>query len=220
MQPPSRRHPGAMNRCVPSMTARRGYSSKSKATWLRRVQADTHGNSAKRAGFRSRAAAKLLQLDERFSLLRPGISVLELGAAPGSWTQVATRALATRGSHHSVVAVDLHSMDPVAGASVIKADATSAEGWRAICGLLPRHDDGSLRCDLVLSDMAPKASGIRQQDHERSLELCSLALRIGRGCLSEGGALVTKLFQGGSEDRLLRWARRYARLNRSSIAFL
>jgi 23S rRNA (uridine2552-2'-O)-methyltransferase len=182
-------------------------SKKKKGAWLRGVFADTYGNQAKRAGLRSRAAAKLQQLDDKFRLLRPGMVVLDLGAAPGGWTQVAAARVATMGGGQ-VIAVDLTKMDPIPGATTIQADASSVAGMAQIRALLPRRGDGaSGRCDILLSDMAPRTSGNRAKDHERSLELCSLALRGAREFLAEGGTVVAKVFQGGTENELLRWSK-------------
>lgn len=195
---------------------RSGGSSSHTRAWLRKVKQDHHGNRVKRAGFRSRAAAKLLEIDERFSLLRPGQAVLELGCAPGSWTQVAVAKVNSTGflssqPRGSVVAVDISKVRPVEGAIVAQLDPTTAAGLAELRQRLPPSwaaGGGRARCELVLSDMAPATSGNRQHDHEGSLELVMVALRLAEKMLSPGGAVVTKLFQGGAEAQLLRWCRR------------
>ncbi len=162
--------------------------------WLARQLNDPYVRAAKAQGFRSRAAFKLIELDEKHRLLRPGARVVDLGAAPGGWTQVAVRAVGERGK---VVALDLLAMDPVPGAAVLRGDFQDAAAEAAVRAAL----DGP--ADLVLSDMAPNTTGHGMTDHLRIMALAELALDFAFQVLAPGGAFVAKVFQGGSERALL-----------------
>lgn len=151
---------------------------------------------ARRAGYRSRAAFKLLQIDDRDRFLCRGATVVDLGAAPGGWTQVAVERTAPDGR---VVAIDRLAMDPVPGAEVLQADFATEEGLRT----LRRALDGR-PVDVILSDMAPDLSGIKVADQARAMELCDLAVELAREVLRPGGTLVLKAFQGEGFDDLLR----------------
>ncbi len=173
-------------------------TSKGRSTasqrWLARQLNDPYVKAAQAAGWRSRAAFKLLELDERFHLLKPGQRVVDLGAAPGGWSQVAARAIGPRGR---LVALDLLPMDPIAGAVVLQGDfedAASEAGVREALG-------GP--ADLVLSDMAPNTTGHAATDNLRIAALAELALDFAEAVLAPGGGFVAKLFQGGAERELL-----------------
>ena len=160
---------------------------------------DPYVRAAQQKGLRSRAAFKLIEMDEKHGLLRPGARVLDLGAAPGGWTQVAVERTAPGGR---VVAVDLLPMDPVPGATVIQGDfqddAVAAAALSALGGT----------ADLVLSDMAPNTTGHGATDHLRIIALAELALDTALAALSPGGSFVAKVFQGGSERVLLETLKR------------
>ena len=128
--------------------------------------------------------------------------VVELGAAPGSWTQLAVQRVGPRGT---VVAADLQHVEPVEGAAVLRLDVTAPESLAVLREHLGPGSGG--RCQLLLSDMAPATSGQRSLDHHRSMVLASTALRLSRDLLAPGGAAVVKLFQGGEEQKLVQWAR-------------
>ena len=160
--------------------------------WLTRQLNDPYVKAARDAGWRSRAAFKLLELDEKFHLLRPGLRVVDLGAAPGGWTQVAAKAGA-----RSVVAIDLLPMDPVPGATILEGDFTDPAAPERLSALL----GGA--ADLVLSDMAPNTTGHAATDHLRIMGLAEMALHFALETLSPGGAFVAKVFQGGSERQML-----------------
>jgi len=168
----------------------KGRSSGSQR-WLERQLNDPYVQAAKAAGWRSRAAFKLIELDERFRLLTPGARVVDLGAAPGGWTQVAVR----KGAR--VVALDLLPMDPVPGATVLQGDFTGDEAERAVEAALAGP------ADLVLSDMAPNTTGHAATDHLRIMALAELALAFALRALAPGGGFVAKVFQGGSEKAFL-----------------
>jgi 23S rRNA (uridine2552-2'-O)-methyltransferase len=169
----------------------RGRSTASQR-WLKRQLNDPYVQAAHNQGWRSRAAFKLIELDDRFRLIRPGVRVVDLGAAPGGWTQVAVR----RGAAQ-VVGVDLLAMDSVPGASIVQGDFTHPDMPDRLIGLL----DG--KADLVLSDMAPNTTGHAATDHIRIMALAELAFHFATDVLAEGGAFVAKVFQGGSEREML-----------------
>ena len=162
--------------------------------WLERQINDPYVRAAKAAGWRSRAAFKLLELDERFTLLKPGQRVVDLGAAPGGWTQVALKTIGDRGR---VVALDLLPIDPIHGAVLLEGDFTEQAGEDAVLAAL----DG--QADLVLSDMAPNTTGHNATDHLRIMGLVELAADFARRVLAPGGGFVAKVFQGGTEKELL-----------------
>ncbi|HYZ34002.1 MAG TPA: RlmE family RNA methyltransferase [Crenalkalicoccus sp.] len=175
------------------MRTAQGRSAASQR-WLERQLNDPYVRAAREQGLRSRAAFKLDELDQRFRLLRPGARVVDLGAAPGGWTQVAARRVGERGR---VVALDLLPMDPVPGATVLQGDFQDAAAEAAVIAAL----DGP--ADLVLSDMAPNTTGHAATDHLRIMALAELALDFALRVLAPGGAFVAKVFQGGSERALL-----------------
>jgi 23S rRNA (uridine2552-2'-O)-methyltransferase len=165
----------------------------SSQRWLKRQLNDPYVLAARQAGYRSRAAFKLAELDDRFRLIRPTSRVVDLGAAPGGWTQVAV-ARAPRGA---VLAVDIGAMDPVAGARQLRLDFLAPEARAAAIAAL-----GGL-VDLVLSDMAAPATGHRQTDHIRIIALAEAALDFAERALVPGGCFVAKVLQGGAVGQLL-----------------
>ena len=182
-------------------TARRRKSSSTR--WLQRQLNDPFVAEARRLGYRSRAALKLIGLDDRLHLLKPGLRVLDLGAAPGGWTQVAVeRVSAGRPGGGRVVAVDIAEMDPIAEAECVTLDFLDEDAPARIGERL----DGPV--DLVLSDMSPAATGHRPTDHLRIMALAEAAFDFARGVLAPGGTFVTKLFQGGAERELLEAVKR------------
>ncbi|MGH7155448.1 MAG: RlmE family RNA methyltransferase [Acetobacteraceae bacterium] len=182
--------PSARAAKVPLRTAR-GRSGGSQR-WLARQLNDPYVRAAQEQGWRSRAAFKLIELDSRFGLIRPGGRVVDLGAAPGGWTQVAVHAGAA-----VVIGVDLLPVDTIAGATVIQGDFTDpAVQARVAEGL-------GGKADLVLSDMAPNTTGHAATDHLRITALADAALEFALDVLAEGGGFVAKVFQGGSERDLI-----------------
>jgi len=166
----------------------------SSTEWLERQLNDPFVAEARRLGYRSRAAFKLIQLDARFHLLAPGRRVVDLGCAPGGWTQVAVQRVGAQGR---VVGIDLLATDPIPGASLLIGDfrdpATAERIRDAIGG----------PADLVLSDMAAPATGHAATDHLRIVALAEDAFAFAVTILKPGGAFVAKVFQGGSEGALL-----------------
>lgn len=163
--------------------------------WRQRQDQDLYVARARREGYRSRSAYKLLQLDERDRFLQPGTVVVDLGAAPGGWTQVACQRVGPGGR---VIALDRLAMEPVPGAEVLEADFAEESGLQAL-----RRTLGEDPVDTILSDMAPELSGIKAADQARSMELADLAMELADEVLSPGGTLVLKAFQGeGFPERL------------------
>jgi 23S rRNA (uridine2552-2'-O)-methyltransferase len=168
--------------------------------WLARHLNDPYVQAARQEGWRSRAAFKLVELDERFRLIGRGARVVDLGAAPGGWTQVAVRRGAAR-----VMAVDLLPMDPVPGSAAVVGDFTEPAIQARLIEMLRG------KVDLVLSDMAPNTTGHTATDHLRIMALAEAALEFAVEVLAEGGAFVAKVFQGGTERQMLdRLKRRFA----------
>jgi len=198
---------------------------KSSTRWLQRQLNDPYVADAKRAGYRSRAAFKLLELDERFGLLKPGMRVLDLGAAPGGWTQVAVRGVGETGR---VVGIDVLEMDPIPGATLLQLDFMGDEAPARILETIAGHPAPSLPphaqeegaeasqvrvIDLVLSDMAANATGHAPTDHLRIMHLCELAYHFAAETLSPGGGFVCKVLRGGTENQLLKdMKQRFARV--------
>ncbi|MBK5967456.1 MULTISPECIES: 23S rRNA (uridine(2552)-2'-O)-methyltransferase RlmE [Thiorhodovibrio] len=170
--------------------------SKSSQRWLARQRSDPYVKQAQAQGYRSRAAYKLLEIDAKDRLLRPGLRALDLGAAPGGWSQVLAARVGKRGQ---VIALDVLAMDPVPGVDFIEGDFTEDETLTRLCAVL-----GEASVDLVLSDMAPNVSGMRAVDQPRSIYLCELALDLSTRVLQSGGHLVMKAFHGEGFDQLVR----------------
>jgi 23S rRNA (uridine2552-2'-O)-methyltransferase len=166
----------------------------SSTEWLARQLNDPFVAEAQRLGYRSRAAFKLIQLDERFHLLAPGGRVVDLGCAPGGWTQVAVERVGPRGA---VVGIDLNPTDPVPGATVLQGDFTDPATDRQIRAALGGP------ADLVLSDMAAPTTGHAATDHLRIIALADAAFAFAESILAPGGAFVAKVFQGGAAGDLL-----------------
>ena len=176
--------------------------SAASARWLERQLNDPYVAEAKRSGLRSRAAFKLMQLDDRFGLIRLGFRVVDLGAAPGGWTQVVVeRARADRGQGR-VVAVDRDPMEPVAGSVVLQMDFLDADAPARIGEAL----GGA--ADLILSDMAAAGTGHAQTDHLRIMGLAEAAYDFAAEVLKPGGAFVAKVLRGGTERHLLELLKR------------
>ena len=174
--------------------------SKSSERWLKEHAADAYVKRARKEGLRSRAAFKLEELDAAERLLKPGMVVVDLGAAPGGWSQYAAKALNGKGF---VFALDILPMDALPGVTVIEGDFREDGPLRALKQALAGRP-----VDLVMSDMAPNMSGIDAVDQPRQLHLAELALEFSREVLRPGGVFLAKVFQGAGFDDLLRTVRR------------
>jgi 23S rRNA (uridine2552-2'-O)-methyltransferase len=162
--------------------------------WLERQLNDPYVQAARARGFRSRAAFKIEELDAKFHLLKPGGRVVDLGAAPGGWTQVAVAKVGERGR---VVGLDLLAIDPIPGATLLQGDFQDPAAEQAVLAALAGP------ADLVLSDMAPNTTGHAATDHLRIMALAELALDFALRVLVPGGGFVSKVFAGGSEKAFL-----------------
>jgi len=179
--------------------------SKSSQRWLKEHFSDPFVKRAQAEGLRSRAAYKLEQLIDRDKLLRPGMAVADLGAAPGGWSQVLVRELGPAGQ---VFAMDILDMPAIAGVTFIHGDFREAEALSRLEAALEGR-----KLDLVLSDMAPNMSGVEAVDQARAMYLVELARDFADAHLAPGGAFLTKMFQGvGSDAFLLDLRKRYAKV--------
>ncbi len=166
-----------------------------RSHWRTRQHTDRYFRLAKEEGYRARSAYKLLQIDERFHLLHRGDAVVDLGAAPGSWSQVVAQRVGPKGR---IVAVDLQPVEPIPGVIILQGDMTDSEVQARIEAALGGP------ADLVLSDAAPFTTGIKLRDHVLSMELGHAALATARRLLRPGGSLVIKVFQGEDLADLIR----------------
>ena len=168
----------------------------SSRKWLQRHVNDPYVQRSKKEGYRSRAAYKLIEIDDRDRILAPGAVVVDLGAAPGGWTQVSVKRAGPKGR---VVAIDLLDMEPVAGATFLRGDFAGPAGLAAVEAAL-----AGARVDAVLSDMSPNISGIAITDQARSMALAELARDFALAHLKPGGAFLVKLFQGAGYEEFHR----------------
>jgi 23S rRNA (uridine2552-2'-O)-methyltransferase len=173
--------------------------SSSSARWLKEHFADPYVQKAQSEGWRSRAVFKLEEIDRRAKLLKPAAVCLDLGAAPGAWSQYAARRVGAGGR---VVATDILAMPELPGVEFVQGDFREAEVLDRVLGLLPGR-----QVDVLLSDMAPNLSGVDAMDQPRSMDLAELALEMATRILKPGGHALIKVFQGSGFDELLQAAR-------------
>ena len=180
--------------------------SASSWAWLTRQISDPYVARAKREGFRSRAAYKLAEIDDRYKLLKPGACVVDLGAAPGAWSEIAARRVGAGGR---VVALDILEMKAIPGVEFLQLDFLDRSAPERLEALLggnggeKRQAKVEAKADVVLSDMAANATGHRQTDHLRIMALAEAAADFARQVLAPGGAFLCKVLQGGTEATLL-----------------
>jgi 23S rRNA (uridine2552-2'-O)-methyltransferase len=172
--------------------------------WLQRQLNDPYVAKAKAEGMRSRAAYKLMELNERYKLLHKGMRVVDLGAAPGGWSMVAAPIVGTTAEKPLIVGIDYLDMDPIDGVIVLKKDFNDADAPEALIAALGGH-----KPDLVMSDMAAPTTGHRATDHLRIMQLVELAADFAINVLAPGGSFVAKVFQGGTEHELLHTLKRH-----------
>ena len=203
MTPPPRR-PGGSGRSLTQRLRTAGRRRPSSIRWLERQINDPYVAEAQRQGYRSRAAFKLQQLDDRFHLLGPGKRVIDLGAAPGGWTQVAVeRCLpAGGGKQGRVVGIDLTPMQPIPGAELLEGDFLAPEAPTRLKDALGGP------ADVVLSDMAAPATGHARTDHLKIMALAEAAHAFAVEVLKPGGAFIAKVLQGGATQELLKALKR------------
>ena len=166
--------------------------------WLQRQLNDPYVEEAKRRGYRSRAAFKLTEIDDRYHFLKPGMTVLDLGAAPGGWSQIAAERVGSAEGRGQVLAVDLSPIEPLPGVEVLTQDVSADDAPAAIRAALKGG-----RADVVLSDMAAPATGHRSTDHLRVVALVEAALDLAEDVLKPGGTFLAKVFQGGAGGELV-----------------
>ena len=170
--------------------------SKSSSRWLAEHFSDAYVKRAHQAGLRSRAVFKLEEIQQRDRLIKPGMTVVDLGAAPGGWSEFVARTLGGKGR---VIALDILPMDPVEGVEFIQADFSTDA---ALAALRERLQGG--KADLVLSDIAPNMTGVGDVDQDRSMYMAELALAFAREALAPGGSFLVKVFQGRGFQEYLR----------------
>lgn len=168
--------------------------SLSSQKWLERQLNDPYVARAKREGYRSRAAFKLLEIDEKYNILKPGQRVVDLGAAPGGWSQIAAKKVGPKGR---IVGIDLLPIDPMPGIDFIELDFLDESAPGKLIELLGGP------ADVVMSDMAANTTGHKKTDHLRIIGLAEAAIYFAREILAPGGVFVAKVFQGGTESQLL-----------------
>jgi len=166
----------------------------SSRAWLERQIRDPYVARAKREGFRSRAAYKLVEIDDKYHLLNPGVHIVDLGAAPGGWSEIAARRV---GANGRVIAIDILDMKPIAGVEFLKLDFLDDAAPARLKTLIGG------KADVVLSDMAANTTGHRQTDHLRIMALAEAAAHFAHEILKEGGSFLCKVLQGGTEAALL-----------------
>jgi 23S rRNA (uridine2552-2'-O)-methyltransferase len=170
----------------------------SSRRWLERQLNDPYVAAAQREGYRSRAAYKLIEIDDKFRFLKPGQRIVDLGAAPGGWSQVAANRVKSIEGRGQVVAIDISEMEPLAGVDVLHLDFMDPKAPDELKALL--REGGA---DAVLSDMAAPTTGHAKTDHLRIMALAEAAAEFAREVLSPGGVFLAKVFQGGAEGELL-----------------
>ncbi|HEU0146717.1 MAG: rRNA (uridine2552-2-O)-methyltransferase [Bradyrhizobium sp.] len=174
-----------------------GKRKLSSKLWLERQLNDPYVLQAKRDGYRSRAAYKLLEIDDKFHLLKPGMTVLDLGAAPGGWSQIAAKRVGAEAGKGRVIAIDLLEMGEIPGVTFTQLDFHAADAPDRLRAMLGG------RADLVMSDMAANTTGHRKTDQLRIVGLVELAAHFAGEVLKPGGAFVAKTFQSGADAELM-----------------
>jgi len=195
MARPPKTRPTGRNATTRVRTARRRSTASTR--WLQRQLNDPYVAEAKRRGYRSRAAFKLLQIDEKAGILKPGRRVVDLGAAPGGWSQVAASVVRPGAGTGRVVALDVLEIDPLEGVEILRLDILEPDAPERLTATLGGP------ADVVLSDMAAPATGHAKTDHLRVVGLAEAAYDFAESVLAPGGAFVCKVFHGGAEKDLL-----------------
>lgn len=177
-------------------------TSKSKTVsqkiWLERQLNDPYVQEAKKLGYRSRSAFKLIEIDDKYEILKPGYRVVDLGAAPGGWCQVASKRVKSEEGKGVVVAIDMHSMEPMPGVIIFKKDFYDEDAPTVLIAAL-----GGEQADCVLSDMATHATGHKQTDHINIIALVETGYVFAKSILKPGGTYLAKVLRGGTEGALL-----------------
>jgi 23S rRNA (uridine2552-2'-O)-methyltransferase len=190
----SGRNASGVNQRVKTARGRRLSSTR----WLERQLNDPYVSRAKLEGYRSRSAFKLAEIDDEFGFLKPGGRIVDLGAAPGGWSQIAARRTNAESGEGKVVAIDMHGIEAIAGVNIFKQDFLEEGAADALIEAL-----GGDKADAVVSDMAAHATGHRQTDHFKIMALADAGLVFARKVLKPGGTYVCKVLRGGAESELL-----------------
>lgn len=175
----------------------------SSTLWLQRQLNDPYVQKAKAAGYRSRAAFKLTEIDDKYKFLKPGVRVIDLGAAPGGWTQVAVERTKSLPDAPSVIGIDILPMDAIAGSTLAKIDFND----NSAPGKIKEMAGGEVH--IVLSDIGPNTTGHTATDHIRIMALAELAYEFAKEVLKPGGVFVCKVWQGGTEQEMLNQIKRH-----------
>lgn len=170
----------------------------SSKLWLERQLNDPFVKMSKERGYRSRAAFKLLEINEKYKFLKPGINIIDIGAAPGSWLQVILEKTVSSKKHSTVIGVDLQEIEEIEGVHLIQGDFTHESTINQINEIL----DGR-KFDVILSDMAASSTGMPDVDHDRIIMLCEMVYDFSIENLNKGGTVVVKVLRGGTEHKLL-----------------
>lgn len=170
----------------------------SSTRWLQRQLNDPYVQRAKKEGFRSRSTFKLIEMDDKFQFLKPGMRVVDLGCAPGGWCDIAARRVNSNSDNPLVVGIDYLGMDPIAGVEVLQKDFLDDDAPKALMDALGGHLP-----DIVLSDMAAPTTGHKQTDHLRTVHLFEVAALFAKENLRPGGIFLSKVFKGGTEHDML-----------------
>jgi 23S rRNA (uridine2552-2'-O)-methyltransferase len=171
----------------------------SQKNWLERQLNDPYVQEARKQGFRSRAAFKLIEIDDKYKFLKPGGRIVDLGAAPGGWSQVAVKRVKAEEGKGKVIAIDMHGMDPLPSVTIFKKDFLEEDAPELLIQAL-----GGEKADCVLSDMAAHATGHRQTDHINIMTLAEAGYDFARQVLKPGGTYLAKVLRGGTEGEMLK----------------
>ena len=171
----------------------------SQQQWLQRQLNDPYVIRAQRDGYKSRAAYKLIEIDDKYKLLKPGQRIVDLGAAPGGWCQVAVKRVKAEEGRGKVIAIDMHGMEPMSAVTIFKKDFLDDDAPQLLIDAL-----GGEKADCVLSDMASHATGHRQTDHINIITLAEAGYEFARQVLRPGGTYLAKVLRGGTEGDLLK----------------
>lgn len=171
----------------------------SQKIWLERQLNDPYVIEARKLGYRSRSAFKLIEIDDKYRFLKPGMVVVDLGAAPGGWCQVAAKRVKAEEGRGRVIAIDMHGMDPIPAVTIFKKDFLDEDAPKLLMDAI-----GGRKVDVVLSDMAAHATGHRQTDHLLIMSLAEAGLDFACQVLEQGGVYLAKVLRGGSEGEMLK----------------
>lgn len=176
----------------------------SQKVWLERQLNDPYVAEARKLGYRSRAAFKLSEIDDKFRFLKPGGRVVDLGAAPGGWSQVAVQRVKATEGKGKVIAIDMHGMDPIPGVVIFHKDFYDEDAPQLLIEAL-----GGEKADVVMSDMAAHATGHRQTDHLKIMALAEAGFAFATDVLKPGGTFLAKVLRGGTEGEMLKMMKRH-----------